>query len=868
MKISKILVLIVFVLILSLNVLAADNLVWKTVDGKPTVQSFNALDSGTKYETEPSIIWSIIPFGEKEISFIINANNINANTGQIMCEETCVIYTGFEKTEAFKDKIEYTITSAEEYSSGKLIINKISNEKLDLSDERLLNEEIAFEPAENACSTYKSPTCFHYKINSNKLHTIRLTNAKVTFDNQGNIKLINGLNRKGVETAWIDGLGIPLTANDGIDFSTNEDGKTDFSKLRLIINPDVTNKEKWLKNLPKELKDEDEERSKINLCGYEFTNYYSDSNFVIEKTEKGCSLKEYTLNTELFVEADIKNWKEFEYQCGELKFQAMGGKLNELKCTVSEDTSKNSDIISVNKGNSNNQMFRMKLNEYWFSINEKAGLQEIKSLYELKYDNKMGMIFKTKELRVAHDIPNTGGPLRYKGDLIKTTIGDEDSFITFAVPGDSAYKKVTNYLEPQIQVESAKINEISRKIKSTEYSYSFQKPFVDYILQLGNDLNRGPIVAIFPTNYNLDDNEVTEIINYKGKDILTFGVDVWEGINLGKSQIHNYILQYDPNYKSKKKVVKTESQTEKVEGEVTIGEYVAQRCYGQSYSELNKEEKDNVYDNSLKLRELNSESFDLGNNFVSGFVNPNLELNFPGTETTTFTNQNGNTVRIKPGLNNCPRLSAENIKETLSEKKSCIVYNGEITGICTKKEECNQPITIIPVYSKTTILNKKSSTLETQICQEDYVCCRTDKIKLPKTTYQKKSQLPIKKGRIRDDSLCTKLKGKCAFATENSCINEKTGLSIKWLTNKCLSNSNRNYICCTGTLEKFTPNEKNDIPLAPLESGVCIMPCDLERTNGGCIELRTLQRQEGCGNWCAWRTEGENTGCYEVKGTI
>jgi len=787
MKINQILILIVFALVLSINVLAADSLVWRTVDGKPTVQSFNALDSGTKYETEANEIWSIAPviFGEKNIVFLVNSDRHNSNTGEVICQETCAIYTGFEKTESFQDEMKFAITSAEEYSPGNLIINKITNEKIEPSNKVLLNEEIAFETNKGICSDYKSSACFHYKIDQNNLHILRLTNAKVIFDEQGNIKLIQGLNRDSLETAWIDGLGIPLTANDGIYFSTNEEGKTDFSKFRLVINPDVKKKEEWLKNLPDELKNE--ERSKISLCGNKFTNYFSDSNFLIERTEKGCSLKEYTLTTELFVEENISNWKEFEYQCGELKFQAMGGKLKELKCSP-EDS-----LLSTTEEESNNQKFRIKQDEYWLSVNENSGFKSVEKKITLEEKDDLDTVFKTKRLRVAHDIPGTGGPLRYQGDLIKT-IGDEDSSITFIVPRDSNYKKITNYLEPQIHVDSSKIEEISRKIRGIEYTYYFQEPYVDYVLQLGDNLNRGPIVAIFPTTYNLDDKEVTEIIQYKGDDILTFGIDVLQGLNLGESEAYQYVLEYDPDYKSKKMQAKTNSKTEKVEGEVTIGDYVAQKCYGKNYNELARNEENSVDYVASQLINKNNLVSELKGSDYSNLLNmdiKNKDITFPRSETTTFTNDNGNSVKIYPGPDNCPIISAKNIKETLSEKKSCIALNGEITAVCTKKEECYKPaIYGIVDYPK----------VQSQACLEEQVCCWTNQI-ITKKTYQKKSQLPIKKGRIRDDSLCTKLNGKCAFATENLCINEKTGLSIKWLTNKCLSNPNRNYLCCTGNLE-------------------------------------------------------------------
>lgn len=871
MKANKLIILMIAIIILSFNAIAAESLVWRTVDGKPSVQSFSALDNDMEYETEPSEIDSIrmIDFKDEiggNSILCVNCPEINKDKefAELNCKDkSCTLYFGFKnqkqsleqyKRVHYSEIPDYNISLVGNYEAGHPLIdvsgNKIEIQSLDQDG----SQDILDGTKNNIYKVFET-------------HTIRLTNAKVTFDNQGNIKLIQGLNRDRLETAWIDHFGIPLTVNDAIDFSKDDSGNIDYSKPWLVINPDVRDKEKWIENLPDELKEDG--RSKLKLCGYDFTNYYSDSDFKIEKTEDGCLLREYTLTTELFVEEDITNWQEFEYECGELNIFAMGGKLDHLKCMPK------SSKFSVKDEVSDNQKFRMQQDSYWLSINEESGFKSVVKGHSDAIGD-YGTSFKTKKLRVSHQIPGTGGPERYKGDLIET-IGDEESFVTFVMPGDGNYKQVDGYIEPQIHVDSIKMNEIYRKTKGTEYRYSFQEPHKDYVLQLGNDLRRDPIVAIFPAIYDLDSSEVREIIMYDGHDILTYGVSVQQGLNLGAGDVQLYVLQYDPDYKAKKEKSKVEESKENVEENILITHYVADKCYGKEYDELNSKQKDNVYRTSLKLRQRNPGAFgklqDLPENQVSASINPGQEITFPGSE-TTYKNKQGNEVKIRVGPEGCPGLAKRNIVKAINNKKPCINVNGKPGALCMEKEECEDPIQLLPdanykmnqgnVGSRAQTLSMETSGQ----CDDGLVCCRLDRI-MPKVKYEKKSKLPTKRKSLGDKP-CERINGECGHNTIYSCQEGK------WISNKCLSNPDRNYLCCNGNLVKkrskgvewltqminlFYPD---DVPPSPKVSEECKIECKEQKNNKDCIELGSKKKGEECNHYCNWITSEESK-CVRVE---
>lgn len=793
---SKVLVLLAMLVLLSFSVSAASGV--------------NALTGKTEAITE-SAAKSVNMLNIKDNGILcVNCPSLTSAQAvdktalsQLSCtgKDTCVIYTGFKLKEVVpKDEwatkakgIEYSVPNPQDYAQDSPIRddkNNLQAGKSMIADDALIQDKENFK-------IYSWPSRY--------VHTLRITNANVIISETGEISL-TGLNtdKEKVPIEWIDKLGIPLNRGDhiisfvGDASSKGNDIVGDLSIPELFIGDiyfdiDIS-AQNWLKSLPDNLKDKEQERPEITLCGQKFTNYFRGSEFIIKMSEdmKSCEIPYYKLNTVMSVEDDVKNWKEYEYKCGDLSFQAIGGNIKGLACDQETGKRKHfyvgctqmmmdfpksereeaSDFCRDNKGpklwyaeksSENSLKLRLKINDYWLSFDKDS---------ELKSIIPGGSVSITaNQLRVSQDIPNTGGPLRYKGDSIST---DGTKPILFLLPTDKGYTATKAFQnEPQILANSEAGLEITREFEKSgkAFWYNFIPPHAEYVLQLGSiKYPMQPIIAIYPKGTK--DSILSGESTAEGMMIQVIGAFETNILALGKETGQIDVSAMSPKKESSK--VKIEEETVTSTDERALEDFVAKECFAKDkYSLLDKDEAkvadpiiDLIVDANFKIVQDRKSKIKAG-----------TKINWPGGAKEY--ESNGKRIRIEM-TNGCKKVKENAVKKVArpASKQKCIDIGPG--AYCTEKEKCATPMN--------TIFGNEFATAKStwwHECPPTQICCMTTK---------QERALLSKESKLEGNSACAKSGGKCFDEGMQMCINMKTKHQLLSGTG-CFSRSG-NDACC------------------------------------------------------------------------
>jgi len=790
MKVFKITIFLLSVLMLSCSALAVGG----------TLRSVKAFyDSEDETEAQATELKMLL-FGENAFACV----NCPALSGSqyfpvLECKGSCTLYPGFKFVEEYDtNKPEHReanlfIAKVNEYKPGYPVVDKngvlvemsqIGNDALIVDREgkkvykwpekhiiRLNDAKVTFDNAPTA-EELENKLSAAYKEAGQELsqeERARIKEIAITKEQVGRILNIEGINLKELRTAWVDGLGIPLKGGDRISFftfiKTSEGSKEDYDLARpkLMVGNigDAKNAKEWLKKLPNALKED--KKSRLTLCGQQFTNYYIGSYFVLSKEGKGCRVLGYQLNTELFDENDKEKEKEYLYECGDLLYRAIGGDIKYISCNQQKEPM----LWCKDKCDGNEQKFKLLVTGRWidwFDIDKNSAFLSVK-----KSDD--GVVFMLGKLVLGEDTiswPWSGKGTKGWGGYGANMEANE---IKLLMIGDKGYKGELSGLQLQFQSDGV---EIRRSHEGVTFQYIFEAPHTKYIAQLGNDKTK-PIIGIWPANYELSKADMAAMARSRD-DIPIFGARldcpiVTEVASLRRCYVSAEKAKPAPE-------AETKEQTITIEELISLEDFIAKKCFNKEYSRLSKEQQKSV--NSLKSEVIKLNPGKIEN----GYVAENTPLVFPQLSSTVY-KKGDKKVTIKSAPIDCPGLLAE----AISPKKLpdyCIKGPGFELGECYAAEECaKRPSAEYVERAKNAGYYKE--------CPPSTVCC-----------LEAKEQKARKaKGGMKNDAPCTESGGACADIRHYACLDEK-GKSVEYVRGKCLSNPSTLYLCCpTGKVKKI-----------------------------------------------------------------
>ena len=254
-------------------------------------------------------------------------------------------------------------------------------------------------------------------------------------------------------------------------------------------------------------------------------------------------------------------------------------------------------LYSQKKGGANDLQFRIKVDDYWLSFPKGTYFAHIINEFDsTTASGTDSYTIMTSDMRVSQHIPNTGGPARYKGDMLSF---DTPKKIKFVMPNNKDYVK-TDILEPQLQFKSDDSSTILRRVYGINYIYKFQKPHTDYVLQLGFnvDIAMNPIISLFPKEGKLsqeDNNQLASVESSFARHEIPVigGASVDNVINLKENNKQEFIVSYNPKQpsESKRVKVKTETGTCTVKKGQSLEDALALCCYDKNFDQLKNFDK-------------------------------------------------------------------------------------------------------------------------------------------------------------------------------------------------------------------------------------------------------------------------------------